>query len=118
MTKKILFFLLVTVFIVGCKEKPTTLEVTAETYDGSPLAGVEIIVNAGVLDTGQLVIEEKIDITDSEGKVRFDYTNKIHPGQSGFVALDVYAIYNNDTSKTVVDVYDQQENKTTFVLTP
>ena len=118
MKKYLLFFFLLSTLLWSCEDQPTTLRVNVESFDGTPISDVEIIVNTGVLDTGQLLIEEKIDFTNSDGEVVFDYTNKIRPGQSGFVALDVYAVYNNDTSKTVVDVYEKEENKTTFVLTP
>lgn len=118
MNKTILIFLLSLGALTACKDKTTQLKVITTFYDGAPVSNVEIIVSAGVVDTGQLVFEERSDITNAEGEVNFDFTHDLKPGQSGFVAAEVYAIYNGDTTRSTVDIYQEQRNEITLLITP
>jgi len=101
------------------KDKETKVVVTVVDSIGFRAANATVRLFARPTDTNRndlIVRFDETKITDGEGKVTFDYTDYIKPGQSGFAVLDIEANRNGKEGIAVVKVEeDKIVNKTITV---
>jgi hypothetical protein len=118
----ILLVTLVAISFYSCrKEKDTTATVIVVNSAQEPVAGVSVRVYcpSSTCATGSL--NENMDreeVTNSSGKVKFNYTEDYQLGQAGFAVLDVEVTQVGSTSPDatgVIKIEEEKENEQTIV---
>lgn len=106
---------------VGCRDKDTTAEIIVKDGSNNPLSGIEVIlvgdINHDPATDPPLNIADTAT-TNGEGKVVFNFTEKIKPGQSGFVVVDVILSDQDNTLLDKMIIYQEVLNSETFYFTP
>lgn len=122
-----LLILLVAFSFSSCrKEKDTTATVIVVDAAQQPVAGVTVRVYCpdGTCDSsgGQGSLNEDMDredITGSNGKVKFNYTEQYKLGQAGFAVLDVEVRQTAGSASPdatgVIKIEEEQENEQTII---
>jgi len=103
--KQILSILLVTLVAISfysCrKELDTTATVIVVNSAQEPVAGVSVRVYCPTSTCANGSLNEdmdRVDVTNSSGKVKFNYTEDYKLGQAGFAVLDVEVTQSGSTS--------------------
>lgn len=117
------FLVLFSIFALlsACSDKDTVAEITIKDGTNNPLQGIQVVlvgdINHDPANDPPLNIADTAT-TNSEGKVVFNFTDKIKPGQSGFVVVDVVL---SDQDNIILDkmiLYQEERNSETFYFTP
>ena len=101
------------------KDKETKVVVTVIDSVRYRAANATVRLFARPTDTNRndlIVRFDETKITDGEGKVTFDYTDYIKPGQSGFAVLDIEANRNGKSGIAVVKVEADKILNTTITV--
>ncbi len=118
----ILFVALIAISFYSCrKEKDTTATVIVVNSFQEPVAGVSVRVYCPTATCANGSLNEDMDredITNSSGKVKFNYTEDYQLGQAGFAVLDVEVTQIGSVSPDatgVIKIEEEQENEQTIV---
>lgn len=124
--KKFTLLLVLTIFsLSSCKkEKETIGIVTVTDFASNPKAGVYVRVycpNSTCNNIGSTISDNtnRTGITDSDGKVSFNYTDDFKTGQAGFAVLDIVVYrteadmiaYTNEITTGIIKIEEEQTNE-------
>ncbi|MFK8039369.1 MAG: hypothetical protein AB8B74_13835 [Crocinitomicaceae bacterium] len=125
------FLLFVAIGLNSCrKEKPTTATISVTDTAGNIVEGAKVRLcpvpslspdQQGVIDT----VFEREEITDFEGKVTFDYTDKFNLGQAGYAVLNICVFLPNSfdgedslSGKGIIKVEPEMPNQEDVIAFP
>lgn len=113
---------LILLFVIfSCKDKETIAEITVKNGNNQPMQGVEVIlvgdINHDPATDPPLNIADTAN-TDQDGKVVFNFTDKLKPGQSGFVVVDVILSDNDQIILDKMIIKQEEFNSEVFYFTP
>ena len=118
-----LLALLITFSFFSCrKEKDTTATVIVVDAAQNPVAGATVRVYCPDATCAGGALNEDMDredVTGSNGKVKFNYTEQYKLGQAGFAVLDVEVRQTAGSATPdatgVIKIEEEQENEQTII---
>ena len=120
-TVKLPYLIVLFVALFSCSKKETLAEITVKDGNNNTLQGIQVIlvgdINHDPANDPPLNIADTAT-TDAEGKVLFNFTEKIKPGQNGFVVVDVILSDQDNVLTDKMIIRQEETNTETFYFTP
>lgn len=120
--KKFAFYtLILSLGFFSCRKKDTIAEITVKNGNNQAMPDMKVILVGdinhdpnndlplNIADTGT---------TNAEGIVVFNFTDRLKPGQSGFVNVDIIITNEVDTLIDKMIIKQEEFNSETFYFTP
>lgn len=115
------YILVISLGFIACRKKDTIAEITVKNGSNQVMPNMKVIlvgdINHNPAEDLPLNIADT-GTTNAEGVVVFDFTDRLKPGQSGFVNVDIIITNNIDTLIDKMIIKQEEFNSETFYFTP